>query len=119
MVYCTKCGAKNEDEASNCVNCGTPLQVYSSEKRDWEKEIEIRAEEFGRRAEQFGRRMESECFGLPSGSAIFGLFIGAIIILFGLQQLLGWNIDFGPYAIIIFGLLIVAGAMYGFSRRER
>lgn len=118
MVYCTNCGAKNEDEATNCVGCGTPLQVYSPRKRDWEKEIEIRAEDFGRRAEQFGRRMESECFGLPSGGAIFGLFIGAIIIIFGLQQLLGWNIDFGPYAIIIFGLLIVAGAIYGFSRRE-
>jgi len=119
MVYCTKCGAENEDEASNCVNCGAPLQVYSPEKRDWEEEIEIRAEEFGERAEKFGKRMENECFGLPRGGAIFGLFIGIIIILVGLQQLFGWNIDFGSFAIIIVGILIAAGAIYGSSRRGR
>ena len=118
MVYCTKCGVKNEDEASNCGNCGAPLKVYSPEKRGWEEEIEIRAEEFGERAEKFGKRMENECFGLPQGGAIFGLFIGIIIILVGLQQLLGWNIDFGPFAIIIVGLLFAAGAIYGLSRRR-
>jgi len=118
MVYCTKCGAKNEDEASNCDNCGAPLQVSRPEKRGWEEEIERRAEEFGERAEKFGKRMEGECFGLPGGGAIFGLLIGAIIVLVGLSELLGWQIDFGPMAIIIVGILFVAGAIYGLSRRR-
>jgi len=59
-----------------------------------------------------------ECFGLPRGGAIFGLFIGLIIIIVGLQQLFGWQIDVGPFAIIIFGILIIAGAIYGLSRRR-
>ncbi len=63
----------------------------------------------------FERR--DECFGLPRGGAIFGLFIGLIIIIVGLQQMFGWEIDIGPFAIIIFGVLVLAGAIYGLSRR--
>ena len=58
-----------------------------------------------------------ECFGLPRGGAIFGLFIGLIIIIVGLQQFFGWEIDVGPFAIIIVGILFIAGAIYGLSRR--
>lgn len=65
------------------------------------------------------RRKQDECFGLPRGGAIFGLFIGIIIIFVGLQQVFGWKIDIGPFATIIFGLLILAGAIYGLSRRGR
>lgn len=118
MVYCTKCGTKNDDEASNCINCGAPLQVFRPEKKDWEEEFERRVEAFGERAEMFGKRMENECFGLPSGGAIFGIFIGIIIIIVGLQQLYGWDIDVGPFAAIIIGILIVAGAIYGFTQRK-
>lgn len=63
------------------------------------------------------RRREDACFGLPGGGAIFGLFIGISIIIVGLQQVLGLSIDVGPLAIIIVGLLFVAGAIYGFTRR--
>jgi len=68
----------------------------------------------------FGARekREDECFGLPRGGAIFGLVIGALIIILGLQQLFGWEIDIGPFAIIIVGVLIVAGAIYTFTRRK-
>ena len=59
-----------------------------------------------------------ECFGLPRGGSIFGLVIGIIIVFVGLQQIYGWDIDIGPLAIIIFGLLIFAGAIYGFTRRR-
>ena len=54
-----------------------------------------------------------ECFGLPGGGAIFGLFIGAKIIFVELQLVLRVNINIEPFAIIIFGLLVVAGALYG------
>ena len=42
-----------------------------------------------------------------------------ILLELGLQQVFGWSIDVGPYAAIIFGLLIIAGAIYGLSRRRR
>jgi hypothetical protein len=61
---------------------------------------------------------EQECFGLPRGGAIFGLFIGIIIIIVGLQQFFGWDIDVGPLAIIIIGVLFIAGALYGLMRRS-
>ena len=64
------------------------------------------------------RRVKDECFGLPRGGVIFGLFIGIIIIIVGLQQLFGWEIDIGPFAIIILGLLFVAGAIYTLTRRR-
>ena len=116
MVYCTKCGAQNEDEASNCASCGALLSISRRQKRGWEEEIEIRAEEFGEMAEQFGRRMEDECFGLPGESSIIGVIIGLVIILIGARELFGWNIDFGPFIAIVFGVLIIAGALYRQSK---
>lgn len=102
MVYCAKCGKQNEDNVEFCVDCGGALYP---ERR-------------GRRRDIRERRKKDECFGLPGGGAIFGLFIGIIIIIFGLQQVLGVNIDVGPFAIIIVGLLFVAGAIYGLTRRR-
>jgi hypothetical protein len=70
------------------------------------------------------RRHEKECFGLPHGGAIFGLFIGIIIILVGfifVLQRMGWiEEDFEllwPFIVIIFGILFVAGAIYTLTRR--
>ncbi len=131
MVYCAKCGAQNEDNATHCVSCGEPLKVPHRENRGWEEEIEVRAEEFGERAERFGRRMEDECFGtsrrtgrdecfgLPQGGSIFGIIIGIMIILVGAQSLMGWSIDFGPFIIIIVGILIAAGALYQMNKSKR
>jgi hypothetical protein len=67
--------------------------------------------------------MENECFGLPRGGTIVGLTIGAIILLAGLiwllQQsgLVASNVSVWPFAIMIFGILIILGALYG--RRSR
>jgi len=101
MVYCTKCGAKNDDDAVVCVNCKEPLMSYKSVRRE-------------------RRRKESECFGLPHGGSIAGLVIGLIIILWGVSSVL--DIDFGSYLwafiIIIFGTLMVAGALYTMGRRR-
>jgi DNA-directed RNA polymerase subunit RPC12/RpoP len=112
MVYCSKCGAQNEDEAIHCVNCGNPISITPRESRGWEEELEVRAEEFGERAEQFGKRMEEECFGLPGGNTIIGVLIGVAIILWGASEIMDWNLDLGPYTIIVFGLLIVGGVLY-------
>lgn len=126
LVYCTKCGTKNKEDAKHCSKCGANLEV-SPEKR-LEKRAEEWGEEFGRRAEewgeQFGKRVEEECFGLPHGGAIFGLFIGIIIILAGTIFLLremgviveSFNLLW-PFFVIIFGTLIVAGSIYALTRR--
>ena len=111
MVYCTKCGAKNEEGVEYCIKCGANLWV-SREKR-----LERRAKEWG---EQFGRRAEKECFGLPHGGAIVGLIIGTIIILLGVSLVLGIEIWDYLWAliIIVIGILIVAGTIYSLSRRS-
>jgi hypothetical protein len=101
LVYCANCGKQNEDSAEFCVDCGINLFPKISKRRRITRE----------------RRGDGGCFGLPHGGAIVGLFIGALIIFVGLQQLYGWNVDVGPFAIIVFGLLIITSALYGLTRR--
>jgi hypothetical protein len=70
------------------------------------------------------KRARDECFGLPHGGTIFGLIIGSIIVLSGIIFLLqetgviveGFDVMW-PFIIIVFGVLIVAGAIYGMTRR--
>ena len=64
------------------------------------------------------RRKENECFGLPHGGSIAGLVLGIIIILWGVTSVL--EVDFPLWAIIIviFGTLMVAGALYSMNRRR-
>ena len=109
MVYCTKCGAQNDEDADHCSSCGASLKVTRREKRGWEEEIVVRAEEFGERAESWGRNMEDECFGLPGGDSIIGILFGLMIVLLGVRELFGWNVDFGPFVIIVVGALILGG----------
>ena len=101
MVYCTKCGTKNEENADICVKCKQPLGGYH-----------------GMRHER--RKKEDECFGLPNGGSIFGIIIGLMIILWGASSVL--DIDFGrylwPLMIVIFGILIVVGSLYSINRRR-
>lgn len=109
MVYCTKCGAKNPDDAKVCSQCGAPLYAVG----------EGRSETY----EPY-RRMENECFGLPRGGTIVFIAIGAIVLLSGiiglLQQakLISSNVSIWPFVIIVLGVLIVAGALYRMSRRR-
>ena len=106
MVVCTKCGAKNEEEAKYCVKCGLNLETGAPSPR--------------RRK----HKQEEECFGIPRGGSIVGLAIGVIIILWGLIWLLGEafpgqmpDVPIGAFAAIVFGILILVGAIYGLSRR--
>jgi len=97
MVICTKCGAENKVDAKFCSGCGDAFgQVKSRDKNP-----------------------KDDCFGLPHGGAIFGLFIGSLIIIWGVTQAFGWEIEqLGPYAIIIFGIIILAGAFYKLTRKK-
>jgi uncharacterized membrane protein YvbJ len=67
MVYCAKCGEKNEDIAKYCSKCGASL---TSEKKDYEKNMENRCEE--------------ECSGGKDGGLGWRIFWGLVIIVFGL-----------------------------------
>ncbi|MHA2163946.1 MAG: zinc-ribbon domain-containing protein [Candidatus Thorarchaeota archaeon] len=110
MVYCKECGTNNDDTAVTCSNCGVSLHSRTSASRR------------AGRDECFGssrRAGQDECFGLPQGGTIVGIIIGIIIILTGIQSLMGWNLDFGPYMIILVGILIVAGALYQMNRSKR
>jgi len=105
MVYCTKCGAKNLDDAKVCAQCGASLYPVREER------------------ERNYRRYEDECFGIPRGGAIVGMAIGLIIVLAGLlwllqqAELIPPNVEVWPFALMIFGVLILVGALYGMRRR--
>jgi uncharacterized membrane protein YvbJ len=101
MVYCPKCGTRNEDTADFCVKCGASLQTGTVASRRYER-----------------RKAEQECFGLPHGGAIAGIIVGAIILLWGISMVLqqtgiiAETLNFFYIIIIIIGILIVAGAIY-------
>ena len=108
MVYCPKCGTQNEDAAQYCVKCGANLQTGTYASRTYER-----------------KRMEQECFGLPHGGAIFGLVIGIIILIWGITTLARdvWKIEVSGnlwfVVLIIFGVLMIAGAIYGMTKRKQ
>jgi len=102
MVYCTKCGAKNEDDAAVCVKCGASLKTGKYPARRYER-----------------RRYEEECFGIPQGGRIVGLVIGLIIIIAGVAWLLDYSVwdILWPLIVIVIGVLIVVGALYRYVAR--
>lgn len=114
MVYCTKCGTQNDDDAEFCKKCGATLGVT---RRDYNRERDQRCEE--------------ECSGGKNRRG-WAIFWGIIIVLVGLAILFEvvfkglWNtykypwlewantINFGwifgaviAIVIIIFGLRMV------------
>ena len=107
MVYCSKCGTRNDDNGTVCSNCGAPLYTVGGRYPGSERE--------------HYRRVENECFGLPHGGTIVGIIIGAIIILVGLTSFLqityNINVEFWPFIIIIIGILILVGALFGRRRQ--
>ncbi len=117
MVYCAKCGAKNDDDAEVCVKCGARL--YVPKRATTRKGDDC----FGPRGE---KRVEEECFGLPYGGAIFGIIFGIIILILGVAWVLSTILDIaidvwkfiGPLMVIVIGILIIAGIAYRFSRRH-
>jgi len=120
MVYCVKCGIKNPDDARVCSQCGSALYVTGGgeERRRTENEC------FGpRRSREPYRRVEDECFGIPRGGAIAGIVFGLIIILIGANLFLKTlyptmpDIPWWAFVIIIFGALMIAGAIYSMRRR--
>jgi uncharacterized membrane protein YvbJ len=97
MVYCTKCGSENLDDAEICSNCGASLidrpPTYRRNDQDF----------------------EDMCFG-GRGRTMGPIIFGAIMILVGLSFLLERTFawirfdNLWPLIIIGIGLLIVFNA---------
>lgn len=102
---CQACDYKNDDDAEYCARCGAVLAEMKPVA--------------GKDEDCFGDE-DSECFGLPHGGAIFGIIIGIIIIIWGVSSITGFPIweYFWPLILVLFGLLIVVGAIYAMSRRR-
>jgi uncharacterized membrane protein YvbJ len=107
MVYCSRCGTQNPDTAKVCSNCGAPIYTVGQQYPGSDRE--------------HYRRVENECFGLPNGGMIVGLVFGIIIVVVGLSLLLEINFwsYFWPIIIIVFGALIILGALFGRRRHPR
>lgn len=102
MGYCQKCGTKNDENAEYCSRCGANLQTgtYVSQKRARKK-------------------AEQDCFGLPNGGAIAGIIIGLLILLWGSTMLFDIDFPFWYVILIIFGVLMLLGAIYRLSRPKK
>lgn len=64
------------------------------------------------------RRERDDCFGLPNSGAIAGIVFGLIIVVGGLSLLFEWEINIMALIAVIFGTLIVAGAIYKLTQRR-
>jgi len=99
MIYCQKCGAKNEDAAVRCVQCGESLYVTRPEK---------------------SKREEEMCFGgrAPWGSVVAGVVIILIGFAFLAQQIyhMAWE-RMWPVFLVVIGLAIIIGAVVSYPRR--
>ena len=112
MVYCSKCGKKNEDDAEFCAKCGVSL---TGSKKDHEKECE--------------KNCEDECSGGKHGHRGWGIFWGVVVICIGLWIIfelvlknladdisaLSWakNINFPFWWVIgaVLGILIIVAGI--------
>jgi len=99
MVYCSKCGKKNEEDAEFCNKCGAPL---NGTKKDYEKE--------------WDKRCEEECAGgKHHGPPIFW---GIVVVLIGLWVIFEFvlkNLDFEwiPAWVDTFPFVLVFAALIG------
>jgi uncharacterized membrane protein YvbJ len=94
MVYCSKCGTNNADDAAVCVNCGAPIYGASGEGRVYMGRV----------------RYERKFGSYRRGSPIVGLIIGVIVIFIGLSLLLEqYNImiPWWEIILILFGIYFV------------
>ncbi|MCW4047769.1 MAG: zinc-ribbon domain-containing protein [Candidatus Bathyarchaeota archaeon] len=73
MVYCTKCGTRNEDDATVCINCGALLHGAGVEERRYRRYWRYEGDYY-----RYRRR----------GGAMGALVLGVIILIIGFALLL-------------------------------
>ena len=132
MVYCTKCGTKNNPTEKYCSKCGTPLEISN---KTWEQKIEDGAEEFGKKAEQWGeefgeraqhwgqkfeKHTQEQWNTLTNIGALFGVLVGIIIFLAGVLLLAGINLFrlLGSVIILSFGIIILLSALKALTKKH-
>jgi uncharacterized membrane protein YvbJ len=110
MVYCTKCGKKNEDEAEYCSKCGAPLaSAGKGQDKDWDK------------------RCEEDC---TSGRHGWAFFWGIVLILVGLwiifeflvkklPNMPSWFSEFPFWGIFValIGIMVIIWGLRVISRK--
>lgn len=95
MVYCTKCGTKNEDGSKVCINCGTSLLNANDIKGH------VR---YGWYEEEFGFHLKIK----PSIWIFIGLFIllaGFIVLVAEIYRI---SIPWVPIILILAGIFVLA-----------
>jgi hypothetical protein len=128
MVFCTRCGNKNVDDARYCSKCGnslndTKLNDTSLEKqvddfagsvekasKDLGEKIEKAAEKIGREAEEFGKRLEKVTDRTGSSLdtwwdrsfGIFGPLISSFIVLIVIRLVIEF-LRIGSGDIVVLG----------------
>lgn len=98
MVYCTKCGTENPEDAESCSNCGASLQPepYRHRRDDWDR--------------------DDDCFGGRSRTT-WPLIFGVFLILIGLSSLLEgtfWWLGLDtlwPLFLVAIGVIVITNAM--------
>lgn len=147
MVYCSKCGKKNDDDAEFCSKCGVKLDILE-EKETFENhvkkttsKIEEKATKFGKDMEKAGKRLETRIehsfegfnkwydkkFNIigPLVWSFLGLIILRFIIwLFEVSRdeyiLLGDFSDFlFSYILLFFALMVLNSYNSYFNRRYK
>jgi len=107
MVYCTRCGTLNADDAAVCTNCGAPLQSPTAQSRPPSRHW---------RWENWEERRE---YHRGTGAFVV-LAIGLIIILAGISALFAEvydiNIPWGSIILVFIGVIIILAGLR--SRRH-
>lgn len=102
MVYCTKCGIQNEDDAAFCNNCNKPLKTKKKDAGE-------------NRVEDWGNKIERDFYmGSGSGPAIFalglillGTWIIFVYVLGGLTGMPEWIYELKLWYILPALVLLV------------
>jgi len=107
MVYCTRCGTLNADDAAVCANCGVPLHTTEAQSRPYARRWQW--EEY----REYHRR----------SGAFAALAIGLIIILIGFSALMaevyGIHIPWNAVILVFIGLLIIVAGIRARQRWRR
>jgi hypothetical protein len=135
MVYCSKCGKKNDDDAEFCSKCGTILdnenieKTFEEQMKKTAKKLEEKAEKFGKSMDKAGKRFETRIensfegfqkwfdnkfkfFGPLIWSFLGLIILRFIILIFDYSSdefiILGELSDFlYTYILIFFGLMLL------------
>ena len=147
MVYCSKCGKQNDDDAEFCSKCGTRLGIQDKEDtfekhvKKTANKIEEKAEELGKSIEKAGKRFERKMeksfeefqkwydkkfniFGPLIWSFLGLIILRFIILLFAYSGdeyiVLGNLSDFlYSYILIFFGLMLLNTYNSYFKRKYK